>query len=166
MSIWDQFPNYSTDELNLLTAVAAETLADSAGSQIGADVLRISPMAAARELEPILREQNPNVNREAIQEILEDRDQGSKIALRVLDEIRQTPALAEKVAEEYENRRHAMAVPLLLLLVAPVVILAMRVKSFRVKVGKNEASGTFEKSGEEVKTFVSGLVSSATGLVP
>jgi hypothetical protein len=160
MSIWDKYPNYSSDELRTLTAVAAETLIDSAEhAGVTADVLKLSSKSAASQLQPFLQERAPGIQREQVQAALEDPEQSQKIALAVLGEIRQIPPLAERVAEAYEARNREMAGPELLLLAAAVVILAIKVKD--VSFSKSGAKASFYEAGEAVKTFVAGLVTSA-----
>src|SRR5687767_10780682 len=110
MSIWDKYPNYTAEELRVLTAVAAETLIDSAeDAGVTADVLKLSPKSAAAQLQPLLEERAPGIDKEQVQAALEDPEQSRKMALAVLGEIRQIPSLAESVAEAYEDRKKEMS---------------------------------------------------------
>jgi len=142
-----------------LTAVAAETLIDSAADVgVTSDVLRLSSKSAATQLQPLLEEQAPGIQREHVQAALDDPEQSQKIALAVLGEIRKIPPLAERVAVAYQARSSEMAGPELLLLAGAIVILAIKVKNFSFT--KDGVKATFYEAGESVKTFVSGLVKS------
>jgi hypothetical protein len=161
MPIWDKFPNYSSDELRVLTAVAAETLIDSsADTSVTADVLRLSTKSAAAQLQRILKEQVPSIQSAQIQTVLEDPQNSQKIALAVLGEIRQIPELAERVAAAYQARTGEMAGPELLLLAGAVVILAIRIKDLDFSAHGVKVS--FDEAGKSVETFVSGLIKSIT----
>jgi len=159
MSIWNKHPNYGADELRILTAVAAETLVDCADDPgVTPDILRVPPRSAAAEIQTVLNERDTSIEREAIQAALENPDQASRIALFVLDQIRQVPPLADKVAEAYAARRREMFSPELLLMAGAVVILSIKVKNFKVSKGGLQAS--FYEANEAVKNFVTGLVKS------
>jgi hypothetical protein len=162
MSIWDKYPNYSSDELRMLTAVVAETLVDSAEDPaITADVLKVSPKSAATQLRPLLQEKAPDIQTAQIQAALEDPERAQKMAVAVLGKIRDAPLLAERVAEAYEARNREMCGPEMLLLAGAVVILAIKLKD--IKISSEGLSVSFDKSAEEVKAFVAGLVRSITG---
>lgn len=157
MSIWDKYPNYSPDELRVLTAVAAETLIDSAADPaVSADVLRLSSRSAATELQPLLAGEAPGIERAQIQTALDDPELSRKMALAVLDEIRQVPPLADQVAAAYQARSGEMAGPELLLLAGAVVILAIKLKD--MSFTRDGVKVSFFQAGKSVETFVSGLV--------
>ena len=157
MSIWDKYPNYSTEELRTLTAVAAETLIDNAeDASINADMLRLSSRSVAVQLQSLLQERVPGIKSEQLQSALDNPDQAQKMAIAVLGEIRQVTPLLELVAEAYEARNREMFGGEPLLLAGAVVILSIRVKS--LNISKHGVKVTFDKAGEAVKTFVAGLV--------
>jgi hypothetical protein len=162
MSIWDKYPNYSPEELRTLTAVAAETMVDSArDTSVTADLLRLSPKSAATQLQPLLQEVAPGIQREQVQAALEDPEQSSKMALVVLGEIRRIPPLAERVAAAYDARSSEMCGPELLLLAGAVVILAIKVKSF--SISKDGVQASFYEARKAVTTFVGGLIRGIPG---
>lgn len=157
MSIWDKYPNYTPDELRTLTAVAAETLVDSSAGEAGvtADVLKLSSASAAKQLQPLLQDATPGLERQQIQEALDDPEQSSKMALAVLGEIRQIPALADKIDQAYEARRREMAGPELFLLAGAIVILAIKIKD--ISIGRDGVHAGFFDAGDAVKTFITGM---------
>src|SRR5262245_5337798 len=132
MSIWSKHPNYTPDELRLLTTVAAETLIDAADDPtITPDVLRVSARSAAVQISEAIKDQEPAAATDAVRELLETPERASEMALFVLDRIRQVPTLADDVAEAYEARRREMSSPELFLLAGAAVILAIKIKNLR-----------------------------------
>lgn len=162
MTIWDKHPNYTDDELRILTAAAAETLVDAANdSSITSEVLQLSAKSAARELKPLIEQTAPGVDQEQIQTALEDPEQSRKMALAVLEQIRILPELADQVSDAYEMRRREMAGPELLLLAGAVVILAIKLKAVRISPHGVEVD--FDKAGKAVEMAVSAIFKGGIG---
>lgn len=160
MSIWERYPNYSDDELRALVQVTAEALIDEGESEVPLpdDLLTISPRAAARQILPELHDAAPQASQVDVQHVLEDEILARQVCLRILEEVRRYPELAEEVDRRYAARQQKMAVPELILVSAALVILAMRIKE--IKFERKNKRITFYPSGVEVKAFVSGLVNS------
>jgi hypothetical protein len=84
------------------------------------------------------------------------------VVLRVLEEVRQYPELADEIDQRYAARQQKMAAPELILLSGALVVLAMRIKE--INISRKGKRITFYPSGDAVKSFVSGLVGKVTGL--
>jgi hypothetical protein len=156
-SIWDNYPALTEAELRNLVAAAAQVLAAGADhADVPDDVLEISDSAAARELAAPatgLGEFKPA----EIRQVLEDDEASAELSRAVLDEVRKYPALADEVAEAYEERSRKMAGAEMLLLAGAIVVLAIRIKEIRI--GKGQTRITFAESGDAVKAFLAGLLS-------
>jgi hypothetical protein len=160
-SIWDRYPDLAPGELRTLVAVTAQVLADSADrAQLPADPIEISTGEAARELTGSAGVLAAD-ERDAVQELLEDDETAVELCRAVLDEVRQHPDLADAVAEAYQDRERKMTGVEVLLLVGALVVLATRIKKIKLQKGHTEI--TFSESGEAVKAFLAGLVSSIRG---
>ena len=158
MSIWDKYPNYSDSELRALVAITVQALMESeaAVSQVPEDLLEISTSAASRELLPLLQERDPSLSKQQIQNMLEDEHLSRKVSLKLLEELRKYPDLAERVAQAYELKSGKMFVTESLLLTGALVILAIKVK--KISWGKGKKEITFYEAGESVKSFIVGLL--------
>jgi hypothetical protein len=156
MLIWDKYPNLTPAELRMLVAVTAQVMLDSdTGTAIfPTDLLQQSTASNAREIEGILAQIDPTVTGQNVQQVLEDDELSARVCYGILDQIRNYPELAEKVATAYEARRQKMTGVEVVLLAGALVVLAMRTKH----IGWGSTSIDFEKAGDAVKTFVAGLV--------
>ena len=160
-SIWERYPDLSPSELRNLVAVTAQVLAASADrTQLPADPIEISTGQAARELTASI-EVLESDDRGVVQELLEDDEVQARLCHVVLGEVRQHAELADAVAQAYEDRARKMTGAEVLLLTGALVVLAIRIKD--IKVGKGHTKITFSESGEVVKAFLAGLVSSIKG---
>jgi hypothetical protein len=111
---------------------------------------------ASRQLVPELRQADPSVDPERVQDVLEDPDSSKKVALAVLGEVRKYPELAQAVAVAYEDRLNKMPIGAAILLSAALVVLAVKIKS--IEWGKDKKKLTFYESSEAVKAFLTGLL--------
>jgi len=163
MSIWDQYPNYSDDELRLLVSVTAEVLQDAAPAEAGIpeDLLDMSPASLAKQLKPLLEENQAGITQEQVRSLLEDPEHGKALSLAVLEEARKSPELAERIADAYDERRQKMASPELILLVGALVILAIKLKE--IKLSKKETKISFFESSTAVKGFAVGMINNLLG---
>ncbi|MCC6860784.1 MAG: hypothetical protein IT158_19610 [Bryobacterales bacterium] len=160
MSIWDKFPNYDDSELELLVRSAAETLADAGqGSRVPEDALEMSDRAAAEEIRADLSGLAPAATSDQIRSILRDPEASRRISLAALDEVRKQPGLAGAVEAAYQQRMRKLGGPELLLAVAPLLLLVLRIESFKWK----DLQITFGNSSDAVKAAVAGVVSGLTG---
>jgi len=159
MSIWNRYPDYTREELRTLVFLAAETLfeSDEATSQFPPDFLMISPKAAAQQVQPIIQREDPTVTTSQIQRLLENEETSTELCLKVLDEIRCYPELANQLACAYERRLQSMATPELFLLTSALVILVLRLK--KVSWQKSSKEITFYPSGKAVSSFIINLLS-------
>ena len=162
-NIWEKYPNLSADEIRTLAACAAQVLLESetGAAQFPADFLGISERGAARQLAPLLQDTIANLDEANIRKFLADEGLTAQTCQKILDEVRQHPALAQRVADVYSQRAQKMAVPELMLLTGALVILAIKIK----KVSWNAKGGQvdFESSAGVVKNFVAGLFKSILG---
>ncbi|MFQ5906716.1 MAG: hypothetical protein ACE5JA_09110 [bacterium] len=144
-------------------ALTAQALLESetASSEVPQDLLDFSPLAASRDLLPLLQDADATLDRGQIQQLLEDEDLSAQVCLKLLGEVRNYPKLADRVAEAYDAKAGVMAVPEMLLLTGALVILAIRIKEIRWS--KKEKVIQFEKAGEVAKSFVIGLIKSGGG---
>jgi hypothetical protein len=152
MSIWQKFPNLTRTELRTLTAVTCQELltTEDGQSALPSDSLEISPARAAKEIAELVGVDASDELREA----LEDEDTSRDVCLKILDEVRRTPLLAQRVAAAYDATQNLMSVEVLLL-VGALVILTIKIKHIRW----NE-SGTdieFFESSDSIKKFISTL---------
>ena len=163
MSIWDSYPNLTQSQFRTLVAVTAQVLLDvrADGSDVPADLLQQSTLANARQLTPLLKQADPSVSREDIQEMLEDEGLATQASRAVLDQVRTVPEIAARIAEAYDARQDKMTGVELVLLAGAIVVLAIKIR--RIKTGPDGVELNFEPSGEAVKAFVTGLVKGATG---
>jgi hypothetical protein len=153
-NIWEKYPNYSDDELRILAAVTAQVLLDTQpDSSALHDLLTMSPLEASRQLLPELQANDTLLERSQVQELFEDKDLSIRISLYILGEVRKYPELAQSIANSYNERTKKMAVAEILLLTAPLTILAIKLKS--IKWGDKEF--TFYESSEAIKSFLTGL---------
>jgi hypothetical protein len=156
MTIWDKFPEFSTNELRTLVAITARVLSESEdAAAISSDVMDIPPRAAASDLLPELQRADPTLTASQIQRALEDEDASTQIALEILGAVRLNAALADRIAQEYAVTETKLAVPELLLLTGALVILAIKVK--KIKWGQQQGEVTFFEATEPVKAFIVGL---------
>ncbi len=153
MTIWDQYPNLSDGELRTLVATTARVLmeADDARANLPPDLLNISTLSASRELAALLPDQSAD-QAQTIQNVLEDEDLSKEVSLAVLNEVRKNPELAGMVAEAYGERAQKMVAPELLLLIAALVILAIKLES--IEYSEKGVHIKFSESSEAIKTFL------------
>jgi hypothetical protein len=162
-SIWDRYPDLAPDELRALVTVTARTLADAQAEEAGrvsADVLQDSPRRLARELTPTLQTAEPELTSKQVQVVFEDEALAVQACMRILDEVRDQPELAQRVATAYDERLEKMTGVELVLLAGALVVLAIRIK--RLRWGDKEVE--FEPAGEAVATFVAGLAKAVGGV--
>lgn len=160
MSIWNAYPNLSKTELRALVAATARVLLESENAaDVDPELLQQSLPTSARDLEPLLVQVDSDITRQKVRNALENEDLAIRMCHAVLDQVRQFPELADRVALEYDARTQKMVVVETVLLAGALVILAIKVKS--IKLGNVEI--VFDKAGEEVKTFVAGLAKIAAG---
>jgi hypothetical protein len=157
MSIWDKYPNFSPDELRTLVALTAQAFleADAAAGEVSPDLLELSPKAAAREIVPLLDGLPPGVDQGKIQGMLESEDLSTELCLKLLDEVRQEPAFAERIAAAYDARTGKMAIAEGVLLAGALVILAIKLR--KISWGKDKKEITFDAAGTTVATFIKQL---------
>jgi hypothetical protein len=162
MSIWQKYPNLSSQELRTLVNVTAQVLLDSVdGTSISsADLLAKSTAALSRELAPLLKEVEPSITLAQVRALLEDEDLSRRVCRETLDLVREVPELADRIAQAYELREQKLLVETVLLAGA-LVILAIKVKEIRFGDGKKVF--IFGSASEAVKAFAAGLVSSLGG---
>jgi hypothetical protein len=158
MSIWDKHPNYTDDELRLLVKAASTVLLDNADrtEELDPGLLEMGTRSAARELSSALKERGADVPVEDIHRLLSDEATARTASLAALDAIRTHPALAERVAEEYDNQRNKM-LGVEILLAAALLVVAVKVK--RIVLSKGVMI-EFYKSADAVKTVIATLASS------
>jgi hypothetical protein len=161
VSIWDKYPNLTSSELNTLVALTAQTLLESQAdrSVLPSGRLDVSPATAARELTPALQEVDPEISRQQIQGLLEDETLSTQVCLRILDEVRGQPELADRIAEAYEQRSQKMTGVELVLLAGALVILAIRIKEIHF----GDKKVVFDPAGKAVEAFVAALPKLAGG---
>jgi hypothetical protein len=133
---------------------------EEARSKLPSDLLEISTVSASRELVSLLPTMQPD-QAQIIQGLLEDEDSSAEISLAVLEEVRKHPELAQRVAEVYDERTQKLTGAELLLLTGALVILAIKIET--IQLDKNGFRITFVKSGDVVKSFLTGLVKNMMG---
>ena len=170
MSVWDKFPNYDDHELKRLVRITAEVLSDAGeGDELPPDVLQMSDKAAAREIKKELADVAPGTSVEQIQKLVAEPETSRKLSLKMLEEVRRQPELAEVVADMYEAQSRKMGDPILLLAAAPLLLLMIRVKrvDWKSRDGKGGKARSFTielgDAAEAVKTLVKGLVTGVIG---
>lgn len=158
MSIWDKYPDLRDDEIRTLVVVTAQSLLESetATRQLPQELLEFSPLQASRELLPLLREREPTITIQHIQDALEDEDTSLRLSFAILDEVKKHPELAAHVAAQYEHRTWKMAVPELMLLAGSLAILAIKLKEIRWTASEKKIS--FYESSQIIKDFLTGLI--------
>lgn len=158
MSIWNQHPNYSDDQLRQLVAVCSEVFLDSdtAAEQFPPDFLEISPAMAARQLGPVLEENGQTLHAESVQEVLQDPIPSRDLCIAILTEIKRSPELATRVSETYARRERKMGGPETVLLAGALVVLAIKLKELRW--GPEGGRISFYESAETVKAFLLNLL--------
>jgi hypothetical protein len=160
MSIWDKFPNYDESELERLVRSAAEILADAGqGSRVPEDALEMSDRAAAEEIRADLSGVAPAATADQVRAALRDPEASRRISLAALDEIRKQPELAAAVEAAYQRQMRKLGGPELLLAAAPLLLLVLRIESFKWK----DLQITFGSSSDAVKAAVAGVISGLTG---
>jgi len=158
MTVWKDYPNLSSGDLRTLVAVTAQVLFEHAesGADLPTNLLQQSPRTSASAIQSILERGGAVVTGEKVQRVLEDETLATRACQEILNQVRTYPALADRVAVEFEVRRKKMTGVELVLLTGALVILAMRIK--RIELGKSGGTVDFEPSGQAVKTFVVELV--------
>lgn len=150
MDIWEQYPNYSNDDLRILVKSAAITLYDAAeeNSELDPELFECGPNSIAMQLRECLLGQIGAGELDKIGRMLSDNARARELCLAVLDEVRQNRALAEKIAEAYARERNKMT-GVEVLLAGVLLLLAARIKRIRlpnhteidfIEVNKNVAS--------------------------
>jgi hypothetical protein len=161
MSIWDKHPNYSPDELRMLVQVTAEVLLDSAtdAHTLPPDLLQISSLAASKEIASQLQDTIPRVRREQVQEFLNHEEAAESLCLKILDEIRKYPELADRIGAAYEKESRKM-LGILELLAGALIVLVIKLKSVDLvdeatKPGSRKRRTTikFSEASTAVKSF-------------
>src|SRR6185503_15113507 len=161
MSIWNKYPHFDEDELRMLVALTAQVLLESnaADPEFPPDILEISPLAASRQLLPLLQATDASIDRYQIQHLLEDEHLSTQLSLKVLGEVRNYPELANRIDEAYVTSAKKMATPELLLLTGALVVLATRIKEIRW--ASKEKKITFYETAVTVKDFLVNLIKGA-----
>ncbi|PYS48935.1 MAG: hypothetical protein DMF68_11585 [Acidobacteria bacterium] len=158
MSIWDKYPNFTDEELRDVVAITAQVLLESetVPADLNQDILKMSPLAISGQLSPILQKEDPSLEKGQVQQLLEDEETSTQISLKLLEEVRKYPEIADRVAAAYEARSKKMVVAETMLLTGALVVLAMKLKEIRWS--KKEKVIKFDKAGKEVKSFIVGLL--------
>ena len=158
MSIWDKHPNYTDDELRLLVTVAAEVLleGDAGTEHFPPDLLEISPISAARDLLPVLQDEQPGLRVDEVQSVLENPKFSNDLCIAILSEIKGNPKLAALVSDAYLRHRRKMGGPETILLAGALVVLAIKLKDIRW--GSKGGRISFYESSETVKAFLLSLL--------
>jgi hypothetical protein len=160
MSVWDEYPSLTPADLRTLVAVTAQTLMElDADQSVPQDVLQQSTRACAADIAQVMTTTDSSITPSRVQALLEDEALALDACRGVLDGVRGQPQLADRIARAYEVRKQKMTGVETTLLVGALVVLAMRIK--RLRFGSTLIE--FERSGEAVKTFVSGLTKSVGG---
>lgn len=169
-SLWNQYRNFSDADLRLLVSVTAQVLLDSQDeAEFPHDMLSISTSAAARQVLPFLREINPALQADDVQRGMEDDRLARTICLAVLDEIRKSPELASYIETAFEKERLMLSSLEPLLLVAPLIILAIKIQKIQfhhqVKGSSKSKQITiqFSEAKDVLKTAVGEILNSMRG---
>jgi hypothetical protein len=164
-SLWSQYPNFSDADLRLLVSVTAQVLLDSQEeAQFPPDLLSISTSAAARQVLPDLREIDPAFGTHDVRRGIEDDATARIICLAIL-EISKSPELARHIETAFKKERLMMLPVEPLLLVAPLIILAIKIQKIQfhqeVKEGGKSKRITiqFSEAKDVLKTAVGEILS-------
>ena len=152
MSIWQKFPNLTRTELRTLAAVTCQELltTEEGKNAFTAEFLEISPGTAATQIAELVGIDASD----ELREFLEVEDASRDVCLKILDEVRRTPLLAERVAAAYDAAQRTMSAEVLLL-VGALVILAIKIKHIRWSESGTDVS--FFESSDAIKKLISSL---------
>jgi hypothetical protein len=143
-------------QLTELVRAAAEVLLDGAPDDVDPETLTMSPREAAQQVTPYL-ESDDSLATGKLQNLLEDTQSARQINIKILEELRASPELSQRIDERYDRGRQNLMTETVLLTGA-LVVLAVRLKEIAWHGGKI----TFFKSSSEVKAFLTKLLGLAT----